>query len=124
MQPVRSPAEASQAFDEITYQKGQAVIRMLEAYLGAEGFREGIRRYLRAHAYGNATTADLWAQLAAASGQPVAPVATSFTDQPGVLLLLLALIALKVAIWRQYVSLDWLTNRPPANPQTPVESRP
>jgi len=88
VQPVRTPAEASQAFDEITYEKGQAVIRMLEAYLGEEGFREGIRRYLRAHAYGNATTADLWAQLAAASGQPVAPVATSFTDQPGVPLVL------------------------------------
>jgi aminopeptidase N len=84
VQPVRTPAEASQAFDEITYQKGQAVIRMLEAYLGAEGFRDGIRRYLRAHAYGNATTADLWAQLAATSGQPVEPVATSFTHQPGV----------------------------------------
>jgi aminopeptidase N len=88
VQPVRTPAEASQAFDAITYEKGQAVIRMLEAYLGEEGFRDGIRRYLRAHAYGNAATADLWAQLAAASGQPVEPVATSFTQQPGVPLVL------------------------------------
>jgi aminopeptidase N len=84
VQPIATPAQADLAFDEITYQKGQAVIRMLEAYLGADAFREGVRRHMRAHAYGNAVTADLWAQLSATSGKPVEAVARSFTDQPGV----------------------------------------
>ena len=84
VQPIATPAQADLAFDEITYQKGQAVIRMLEAYLGADAFREGVRRHMRAHGYGNAVTADLWAQLSATSGKPVEPVARSFTDQPGV----------------------------------------
>jgi aminopeptidase N len=84
VQPIATPAQADLAFDEITYQKGQAVIRMLEAHLGADAFREGVRRHMRAHAYGNAVTADLWAQLSAASGEPVEAVARSFTDQPGV----------------------------------------
>ena len=54
---------------EITYAKGQAILRMFEAYLGAGRFRGGIRRYMQAHAYSNATPADLWNALGAASGK-------------------------------------------------------
>ena len=57
------------AFDGITYNKGQALIRMLESYLGEEVFRDGIRAYMAAHAYGNTTTADLWRALEAAPAQ-------------------------------------------------------
>src|SRR5262249_15634470 len=53
-------------------------------------FRDGIRRYLAAHAYGNATTADLWQSLAAASGEPVAAIASSYTEQGGVPLIRVA----------------------------------
>ena len=68
----------------ITYSKGQAVIRMLESYLGEETFRAGIRKYMADHAYGNTTTADLWRALEAASGKPVATIAATFTEQAGV----------------------------------------
>ncbi|WP_218082230.1 M1 family metallopeptidase [Anthocerotibacter panamensis] len=82
-QPINNPAEAASAFDEITYRKGQAVIRMLEGYLGEDPFREGIRHYMAAHAYSNTTTADLWTALQATSGKPVQAVAATWTEQPG-----------------------------------------
>jgi len=71
------------AFDVISYEKGRALIRMLEDYVGAEPFRAGLRLYMARHPYGNTTTADLWNAIADASGQPVAPVANSWTEQPG-----------------------------------------
>ncbi len=83
-QTVADESVAMTAFDAITYNKGQAFIRMLENYLGADAFRDGIRRYMAAHAYGNATTADLWQALEAATGKPVASIAASFTEQEGV----------------------------------------
>jgi aminopeptidase N len=82
-QPVADELQAANAFDEITYQKGQSVLRMLESYLGPELFRDGIRRYLRARALSNATAADLWSALATASGQDVGQVARDWTEQPG-----------------------------------------
>ncbi len=82
-QPVATEADANTAFDEITYQKGQSFIRMLESFLGEETFRDGIRRYISKHEYSNATTADLWSALAEASGKPVEEIATVWTHQPG-----------------------------------------
>jgi len=43
--PIRDVLQASSAFDSITYEKGAAVIRMLEAYVGEQQFRAGVRRY-------------------------------------------------------------------------------
>jgi aminopeptidase N len=83
-QHVTNELEADNSFDpQITYDKGQAVLRMLEAYLGPEVFRDGIRAYMKAHAYSNATTADLWASLGAASGRKVGDIASSWAAQPG-----------------------------------------
>ena len=82
-QPVADELQAANAFDEITYEKGQSVLRMLESYLGPEVFRDGIRRYMRARALSNATAADLWSALAAASGQDVGQMARDWTGQPG-----------------------------------------
>ncbi len=69
--PVRAPKDADAMFDTLTYEKGASVLRMLEQYLGAEVFREGVRHYLRDHAYGNADTGDLWVALGKAAKQPV-----------------------------------------------------
>jgi aminopeptidase N len=82
-QRVADELQAANAFDEITYDKGEAVLRMLEAFLGPEVFRDGIRRYIRARAFSNATAADLWSALGAASGQDVAALARDWTEQPG-----------------------------------------
>ena len=68
---VRSPDDASGMFDTLTYVKGGAVLRMLEQWLGAERFRDGIRLYLGKHAYGNTETHDLWDALEEETGEPV-----------------------------------------------------
>ncbi|ANP44984.1 M1 family metallopeptidase [Candidatus Viadribacter manganicus] len=83
VQHVDTIDEANLAFDTITYEKGLAVIRMMEAYVGEEDFRTGVRNYINSHRYGNARTEDLWAAVQAASGQPVLDIARSFTNQPG-----------------------------------------
>jgi len=82
-QPVTRDSEAESAFDTITYDKGSAFLRMLEAWLGEAAFRDGIRTYLKRHRYANTTSADLWAALAGASGKPVAELAGDWTTQPG-----------------------------------------
>lgn len=81
---IRSAGEAEEAFDAITYNKGAAVIGMLEAWLGATAFQDGVRKYLKGHAYGNASAEDLFQALAEASGKDVVGVASSFLDRPGV----------------------------------------
>ena len=82
-QPVANEAQAGDAFDEITYSKGQSFIRMLESWLGEEKFRDGIRSYMKKHQFGNTTTADLWIALAEVSGEPVREFAAGWTEQPG-----------------------------------------
>ncbi|MDB5804933.1 MAG: aminopeptidase [Betaproteobacteria bacterium] len=81
--PVLNELQAANAFDSITYGKGQAFLRMLEAYLGEEPFRKGIRAYMASHQYSNTTSADLWAALEKASGKPVEQLASDWTTQPG-----------------------------------------
>ncbi|MGJ9417654.1 M1 family metallopeptidase [Massilia sp. CMS3.1] len=90
VQHVDTVEQASQAFDEITYQKGEAVIRMLEAYVGEDAWRRGVRAYMREHAYGNTASNDLWRQLERAAARPVTAIAHDFTLQPGVPLLRVA----------------------------------
>jgi aminopeptidase N len=81
---VTNELQAVSAFDPtITYSKGESVLRMLEAYLGPDTFRAGIRRYIEARAFSNATSADLWSALGAASGKNVGRIASDWTQQAG-----------------------------------------
>jgi aminopeptidase N len=81
---VDTPAQIDEAFDAIAYQKGAAVLRMVEHYIGADAFRTGVNAYLQAHAYGNAASEDLWKALSSASGKPVERILPTFINQPGV----------------------------------------
>jgi puromycin-sensitive aminopeptidase len=84
VQPVRNGEEANNNFDAITYDKSRQVIRMIENYLGADSFRAGIRAYIHAHAYGTATSVELWDALGRAANKPIASIAHDFTEQTGV----------------------------------------
>jgi puromycin-sensitive aminopeptidase len=81
--PVEKPEEAAGMFDVLTYEKGASVLRMLEQYLGAEAFRDGIRLYLKRHEYANAETTDLWDALEDSSKRPVRALMDSWIFQPG-----------------------------------------
>ncbi|MCY0897499.1 MAG: M1 family metallopeptidase [Firmicutes bacterium] len=81
--PVGPPVEAWGMFDELTYEKGGAVLRMLEQYLTPDVFRAGIRLYLTRHRFGNTETGDLWNALESASQQPVRAMMDSWVFQPG-----------------------------------------
>jgi alanyl aminopeptidase len=82
-QPIESNSDIANAFDEITYDKGAALLHMFESYMGAERFREGVRRYLAMYSWKNATSADF---LAALTGDDTAVTSafSTFLDQPGV----------------------------------------
>ena len=84
VQRITAADQITEAFDQIAYSKGEAVIRMLEGAVGPERFRAGIRKYMVDHAYGNTATDDLWAEISKAAGRPVKPMMDSFTLQPGV----------------------------------------
>jgi len=81
--PVLTPQDAEGMFDTLTYQKGSAVVRMCEQYLGADAFRDGIRRYLQTHQFGNTETGDLWDALEAETGEPVRATMDSWIFQGG-----------------------------------------
>ncbi len=83
-QPIGSDHDIHNAFDAITYQKGDAVLSMFETWLTPDVFQRGIQRYVEEHAGGNATAADLFTALSAEAGRDVRGPFTSFTDQPGV----------------------------------------
>ena len=80
---VRNVAEATENFDAITYEKGAAVVRMIEHYLGASAFRDGVRVYMQRHREGNAVASDLWSALEEASGKEVARVAQVWIEKAG-----------------------------------------
>ncbi|KAL8750797.1 MAG: hypothetical protein Q9199_006841 [Rusavskia elegans] len=81
--PVKRADEINQIFDAISYSKGSCVLRMISKYLGEQTFMEGIRRYLKKHAYGNTKTEDLWAALSDASGKPVEKIMDIWTKNVG-----------------------------------------
>ena len=130
--PVKTESEAGDAFDEITYQKGQAVIRMIEEWLGEEKFREGIRGYMKKHALSNTTTADLWAALGKAGGKDVRAFAQGWTEQPGFPVVMVSSFpqeeAARVTVWQkrftvhqdEAAELTWtvpVSHAPAGNPQ-------
>jgi puromycin-sensitive aminopeptidase len=81
--PVIAPKDADAMFDVLTYEKGASVLRMLEQYIGPDVFRNGVRAYLRTHAYANADTGDLWTALGHAAKQPIPDIMNGWIFTPG-----------------------------------------
>lgn len=84
-QPIDRNDQIDAAFDSITYGKGGHVVSMIAAFMGDTRFRDGVRGYMAAHKYGNATSAQFFGAMANAAGDPrILPAMQSFTDQQGV----------------------------------------
>ena len=83
--------DIANAFDGITYAKGEAVLEMFESWLGEDVFRRGVRKYIHGHEWGNATAADFTAALSTAAGRDLSTPFSSFLDHPGAPLVSVAL---------------------------------
>jgi alanyl aminopeptidase len=84
--PIRHPVDSAKNLLEglqVTYKKGTAILEMFEGWLGEDDFRQGIRSYLQAHAWGNAEAADLWRSLDESSNKKLSTALATFIDQPG-----------------------------------------
>jgi aminopeptidase N len=80
---AETPDQINEMFDGIAYGKAGDVLLMVENYLGAETFRQGVHNYLVAHQYSNATAEDFWGAQTAASHKPVDRIMDSLVAQPG-----------------------------------------
>ena len=100
--PVEAPADCDGMFDVLTYQKGGALLRMLEQFIGEDEFRNGVSHYLRTHTYGNTETSDLWDAIEQANpATPVRRLMDSWIWQPGYPLLSVKLVGNNVIIGQQ-----------------------
>ena len=79
VQSIRTVEQANQAFDDITYDKGELVISMLEGFAGPDVWRQGIRNYIAKFAYKNTRTDDLWAAIEGAGAKGLIAIARDFT---------------------------------------------
>jgi aminopeptidase N len=82
-QQVRNLSDANSAYGAIVYQKAPSLLRVLTYKIGETGFRDGVRQYLREHAYANAEWKDLIGAFSKASGQDLDPWAAAWIRQRG-----------------------------------------
>jgi alanyl aminopeptidase len=80
---MRSRAATEDVYDGLVYQKGAATLKMVEDWVGEEAFQRGIRRYLREHAMGNATTDELERDIEEETGVAVKPVMDGMLNRVG-----------------------------------------
>ena len=81
---ARTPDEINELFDPIAYEKGAAVLRMIESWVGEAAFQKAVNAYVDRYQYGNARAEDFWSTVAASTGKPVDRVMPTFVDQAGV----------------------------------------
>ncbi len=82
-QPLANLNEAGSLYGAIIYQKAPVIMRHLEAVLGEESFRDGLREYLEAHKFGNATWSDLITVLDARTPADLKAWSRVWVEQPG-----------------------------------------
>ncbi len=80
---VKNLAELDELFDEIAYEKGGSILRMLDLYLGEKKFRDGLREYIKIYKYKNAGAEDLWNTLEKQSGKTVINIMQKYIEQVG-----------------------------------------
>jgi tricorn protease interacting factor F2/3 len=80
---IEAPEEIEQIFDEISYDKGANILRMIESYMGANDFREGLKKYLKRYEFSNATGDDFWNILEEVSGKHIKRIMSEWIKKPG-----------------------------------------
>ncbi|XP_028140411.1 aminopeptidase N [Diabrotica virgifera virgifera] len=75
-----TPAEISNKFNTISYNKGACVFRMIENLIGSVAFQTALQKYLNATAYGSGTTEKLWANFPNSIALPPNVNFTDFVD--------------------------------------------
>ncbi|KQX65826.1 aminopeptidase N [Angustibacter sp. Root456] len=81
---IRDLEDVEVNFDGITYAKGASVLKQLVAYVGEEEFVQGLRRYFKAHAWGNTELADLLRELEVTSGRDLRGWSAQWLQRAGV----------------------------------------
>jgi aminopeptidase N len=82
-QPISNLKDAKSAYGPIVYQKAPSLLRVLAFHIGEDHFREGVRLFLREHAYANAEWSDLIGAFSRASGTDLKPWASAWVEQRG-----------------------------------------
>src|SRR5262249_43402566 len=82
-QEIGNLADAKSAYGAIVYSKAPALLRQLSFVIGETAFRDGLRLYLKEHAYANAEWSDLVHAFERASGRKLARFAESWIQQRG-----------------------------------------
>lgn len=90
----------------IVYAKGGRLLKMLREYIGEVAFKEGLKRYFKRHAYGNATRDDLWASLSEASGRDIRGLMNPWLTQAGMPIVRVTQRGKELAISQQRFVLD------------------
>lgn len=80
---VKDPSEIEQIFDAISYDKGAAILRMIEDYVGEDKFRRGVIEYLNTHKFGNAEGKDFWNSISKVAGNEVRDIIADWVSKPG-----------------------------------------
>jgi aminopeptidase N len=126
VQEIQTADQAEEAFDYITYDKGAAIITMMNAYVGRDHFRDGVRRYMHAHAFGNTVDSDLWTVMQQVAGKPILAIERDFTRQPGVPLVRVARTGKGAHLLEGRFAQDPTTiaNEPPQTWRLPLAIRP
>ena len=106
---VNAPSDCDGMFDVLTYQKGGALLRMLQQYLGEERFRQGVNQYLHEHSYANTETSDLWDSIEAVTAgdggnEPVRKMMDSWIWQAGYPLVSASLVNQDLVLTQQRFS--------------------
>lgn len=121
---VRHPDEIRTIFDAISYEKGASVLLMLHEYLGADNFRDGLRLYLKTHAYSNTDTVDLWDALEKVSKMPVKEFMGTWTSQSGYPIVTADFSSDKPSLSQERFYLNPTANKEAATWPIPLQSLP
>jgi aminopeptidase N len=99
--------QAKSNYGAIVYNKAPSVLKQLNYLVGEEAFQKGVREFLSAHAYANATWRDLLSSVSAAWGKPLDDFGRNFMLRAG-----MPIVQQKVTVKNGVITSLTLTQRP------------